>query len=72
MAGLVAITVSCTFVSAWAAVVIGLAAGALMVFGVFCFDRFRIDDPVGAVSVYLTNGVWRTLSIGLFSNPEGV
>ena len=72
LAGLVAITVPCAFVSAWAAVVIGLAAGALVVFGVFCFDRFRIDDPVGAVSVHLTNGVWRTLSIGLFSNPEGV
>ena len=72
LAGLVAITAPCAFVSASAAVVIGLVAGTLVVFSVLCFDRLRIDDPVGALSVHLTNGIWGTLSIGLFSNPVEV
>ena len=72
LAGLVAITAPCAFVSAWAAVVIGLIGGALVVFSVLAFDRLRIDDPVGALSVHLANGVWGTLSIGLFSNPQGL
>ncbi|MEE8452046.1 MAG: ammonium transporter [Thermoguttaceae bacterium] len=72
LAGLVAITAPCAFVSAGAAVVIGLIAGALVLFGVIFFDRCRIDDPVGALSVHLVNGVWGTLAIGLFSNPDGV
>jgi len=70
LAGLVAITAPCAFVSAWAAVVIGLVAGALVVFSVLCFDRLRIDDPVGALSVHLTNGIWGTLSIGLFATKD--
>ena len=72
LAGLVAITAPCAFVSAWAAVVIGAVAGALVVFAVICFDRARIDDPVGALSVHLVNGIWGTLAIGLFSDPAGV
>ncbi len=72
LAGLVAITAPCAFVSAWAAVVIGAVAGALVVFSVICFDRIRIDDPVGALSVHLANGIWGTLAIGLFSDPAGV
>ena len=63
----VAITAPCAFVSATAAVIIGLVAGTLVVFSVLCFDRFRIDDPVGALSVHLTNGIWGTLAVGLFA-----
>ena len=67
LAGLVAITAPCAFVTAPAAAVIGLVAGVLVVFSVLCFDKIRIDDPVGALSVHLTNGIWGTLAIGLFA-----
>ena len=66
LAGLVAITAPCAFVDVWASVVIGLIAGLIIVPSVRFFDRMRIDDPVGALSVHLTNGIWGTLSIGLF------
>ena len=66
LAGLVAITAPCAFVDVWASVVIGLIAGLIIVPSVRFFDRIRIDDPVGALSVHLTNGIWGTLSIGLF------
>lgn len=75
LAGLVAITAPCAFVSAWASVVIGVVAGCLVVFSVIYIDRCRIDDPVGALSVHLVNGIWGTLSIGLFatmSAPGGI
>ena len=75
LAGLVAITAPCAFVTAPAAAVIGLVAGVLVVFSVLCFDKIRIDDPVGALSVHLTNGIWGTLAIGLFATtaaPGGI
>jgi Amt family ammonium transporter len=69
LAGLVAITAPCAFVSMGAAFLIGVIAGVLVVGSVFFFDRIRIDDPVGALSVHLVNGVWGTLALGLFANP---
>lgn len=68
LAGLVAITAPCAFVSVPAALLIGGIAGILVVFGVYLFDRARIDDPVGALSVHLVNGVFGTLALGLFAN----
>jgi Amt family ammonium transporter len=68
LAGLVAITASCAFVSAGGASIIGLIAGILVVESVFLFDRIQIDDPVGAVSVHGVNGAWGCLSIGLFAD----
>lgn len=68
IAGLVAITAPCAWVEAWAAVVIGLVAGVLVVLGVYFFDKIGIDDPVGAVSVHGINGVWGLLSVGLFAD----
>lgn len=70
LAGLVAITAPCAFVSVPVSIVIGLIAGALVVFGVLFFDRIRVDDPVGATSVHLLNGVFGTLCIGLFATPD--
>ncbi len=67
LAGLVAITAPCAFVTPLASVFIGLIAGVLVVFGVIGFDRLRIDDPVGALSVHLVNGIWGTLAVGLFA-----
>jgi Amt family ammonium transporter len=66
LAGLVAITAPCAFVSIGAGAGIGLVAGVLVVLAVVAFDRVRIDDPVGALSVHLVNGVWGTLALGLF------
>jgi Amt family ammonium transporter len=68
LAGLVAITAPCAFVSAGGSIVIGLVAGILVVEAVFFFDRRHIDDPVGAVSVHGVNGAWGCLSLGLFAD----
>jgi Amt family ammonium transporter len=70
LAGLVAITAPCGAVDAWAAFVIGGVGGVLVVFSVFFFDRIKIDDPVGAVSVHGVCGAWGVLSIGLFAKYD--
>jgi Amt family ammonium transporter len=67
LAGLVAITAGCAFVSVESSLIIGLLAGAIVVFAVIAFDRIRIDDPVGALSVHLANGIFGTLAVGLFA-----
>jgi len=69
LAGLVAITAGCAFVSVGSAVVIGAIAGVIVVFAVLFFDKIRVDDPVGATAVHLANGVFGTLALGLFSDP---
>ncbi|MDD4909437.1 MAG: ammonium transporter [Candidatus Omnitrophica bacterium] len=66
LAGLVAITAPCAFVEPWAAIAIGAVAGVIVVLGVVLLDKARIDDPVGAVPVHALNGIWGTLSIGIF------
>ncbi len=68
LAGLVAITAPCAFVTAGGAAIIGLVAGILVVESVFFFDRLKIDDPVGAISVHGVNGAWGCLSLGLFAD----
>ncbi len=67
LAGLVAITAGCAFVDVNSAAIIGLIAGALAVFAVPLFDKLKLDDPVGALSVHLVNGVFGTLAVGLFA-----
>jgi Amt family ammonium transporter len=67
LAGLVAITAPCAFVSVGSSVVIGAIAGVLVVGAVLFFDRVKVDDPVGAISVHLVNGVFGTLCVGLFA-----
>jgi Amt family ammonium transporter len=69
LAGLVAITAGCDCVTPVGAFFIGLVAGILVVLSVEFFDNIaKIDDPVGAVSVHMMNGMWGTLAVGLFSN----
>ena len=68
LAGLVAITAPCAFVNSIGACLIGLIAGILVVESVFFFDKLKIDDPVGAISVHGTCGAWGCLSIGLFAD----
>jgi Amt family ammonium transporter len=70
LAGLVAITAPCAWVSVPSSLFIGLIAGTLVVFAVLFFDRIKIDDPVGALSVHLVNGIWGTLAVGIFASPE--
>lgn len=70
LAGLVAITAPCAVVGITDSVIIGLVAGALVVESVLTFDKLHIDDPVGATSVHLVNGIWGTLAVGLFANPS--
>lgn len=70
LAGLVAITASCAFVETWAAVVIGLIAGVLVFYSARFFEKMKIDDPIFALSVHGTAGVWGTLSTGFFATKE--
>ena len=70
LAGLVAITASCAFVSISSSLIIGLIAGFLVVVSVLFFDKVKIDDPVGATSVHLVCGVFGTLCVGLFAQAE--
>ena len=67
LAGLVAITAPVGAVQTWAAVVIGAIGGLIVVYSVGMFDRLKIDDPVGAISVHAVAGTWGTLSIALFA-----
>ena len=71
LAGLVAITGACAYVSVTSALIIGAIAGVIVVFSVVFFDRIKIDDPVGATSVHLVCGVFGTICVGLFAQ-EGV
>ena len=71
LAGLVGITAGADVMTPLSSIVIGLVAGGLVVGSVLFFDRIKIDDPVGAISVHLTCGIWGTLAVGIFStNPE--
>ena len=67
LAGLVAITSPCASVSPLSAVMIGAAAGIIVVLSVLFFDKIKIDDPVGAISVHGVCGAWGTLAAGLFN-----
>jgi len=69
LAGLVAITAPCAFVAPWAACVIGIIAGAIVVAVVVLVERVaKVDDPVGAVAVHGANGLWGLLAVGLFAD----
>ncbi|OGW78281.1 MAG: hypothetical protein A2Z83_08355 [Omnitrophica bacterium GWA2_52_8] len=67
LAGLVAITAPCAFVSVASSALIGLIAGVIVVLAVIAFDKSHIDDPVGALSVHLVNGVFGTICVGFFA-----
>ena len=67
LAGLVAITAPCAFVSVGSAAIIGLIAGVCVVPAVILFDRAGVDDPVGATAVHLIHGILGTLFVGLFA-----
>ncbi|WP_113923301.1 ammonium transporter [Cognataquiflexum aquatile] len=68
LAGLVGITAGADQMGVGEAAIIGLIGGTLVVFAVVFFDKIKIDDPVGAISVHLIGGIWGTLAVGLFGN----
>ncbi|HEX2661106.1 MAG TPA: ammonium transporter [Polyangia bacterium] len=68
LAGLVAITSPCAFVSPVGAFIIGIIAGVLVIWSVNFFEKLRIDDPVGAISVHGVNGAFGLIAVGLFSD----
>ena len=72
LGGLVGITAGCATVEPWGAVIIGIVAGAVIVYGVELLYKLRIDDPVGAVPVHLFNGIWGTLAVGLFTTEANL
>ncbi len=72
LAGLVAITAPCAFVSPISAIIIGFIAGVIVVLSVLFFDRIKIDDPVGATSVHLVCGILGTLAVGIFHEKDGL
>ena len=70
LAGLVAITCPCYWVSPTGAILLGGVAGVIVVGGVELLEYLRIDDPIGAVPVHGICGIWGTLSLGLFATGE--
>ncbi|MFH1645697.1 MAG: ammonium transporter [Candidatus Omnitrophota bacterium] len=70
LAGLVAITAPCAFVSPIDALIIGGIGGILVVLAVILLDKLHIDDPVGAFPVHGVNGIWGTLAVGLFGRAD--
>ncbi|NLM35834.1 MAG: ammonium transporter [Clostridiales bacterium] len=66
LAGLVAITAGCAYVDVLGSLIIGAIGGVLVVFAVVFFDKLKLDDPVGATSVHLANGIFGTICVGLF------
>ncbi len=72
LAGLVAITAPCAFVTPAAAILIGIVGGIIVVLGTLLLDRVRVDDPVGAFPVHGLNGIWGTLAVGLFHTQSGL
>lgn len=72
LAGLVAITAGCAYVASWAAIVIGLVAGILVILATGWVDNLKVDDPVGAFAVHGANGILGTLAVGLFNIHKGL
>ncbi len=66
LGGLVAITAGPNLYDMYTPILIGAIGGALVVFAVPIFDKLQLDDPVGALSVHLVNGIWGTLAVGIF------
>ena len=72
LAGLVGITAGADQMTPLTSVIIGGIAGVLVVLAVGFFDKLKLDDPVGALSVHLVNGVWGTLAVGIFGAKAGL
>ncbi len=72
LAGLVGITAGADLMGVNSSIIIGLIGGGLIVLAVVFFDKIKVDDPVGAISVHLVGGIWGTLAVGIFGDLAGV
>jgi Amt family ammonium transporter len=72
LAGLVGITAGADQMGVNSSIIIGLVGGGLIVLAVVFFDKIKVDDPVGAISVHLVGGIWGTLAVGIFGDLAGV
>jgi len=72
LAGLVGITAGADQMAMTSSILIGLIAGVIVVYSVIFFDKMKIDDPVGAISVHLVCGIWGTLAVGIFGEMAGM
>ena len=72
LAGLVGITAGADVISPFSAIIVGFISGLLVYIFVVFFDKLKIDDPVGAISVHLICGVWGTLAVGIFSSEHSL
>ena len=70
LAGLVGITAGPDVISGLFAVLVGAIAGVIVVFSILMFDRLKVDDPVGAISVHGVCGIWGTLAVGIFGGAN--
>ncbi len=70
LAGLVSITAGADSVSVWSAVFMGAVGGIIVVFSILFFDRIKIDDPVGAISVHGVCGIWGTIAVAFFGGAS--
>jgi len=70
LGGLVSVTAGADMFDMYAPIYIGAIGGAIVVYGVALFDKLRIDDPVGALSVHLLNGIWGTIAVALFTDAS--
>lgn len=70
LAGLVSITAGADSVSVWASVLMGAIGGVIVVFSIVFFDKIKIDDPVGAISVHGVCGIWGTVAVGIFGGAN--
>ena len=72
LAGLVGITAGADQMGVGESAIIGFIGGGLIVFAVVFFDKIKVDDPVGAISVHLVGGIWGTLAVGIFGELAGM
>ncbi|PZX59785.1 Amt family ammonium transporter [Algoriphagus ratkowskyi] len=72
LAGLVGITAGADLMSINSSIIIGFIGGGLIVLAVVFFDKIKVDDPVGAISVHLVGGIWGTLAVGIFGDLAGI
>jgi Amt family ammonium transporter len=70
LCGTVAIAAGCAFVEPWAALLIGIAAGMMVVVAVAFWERMGVDDPCGVISVHGLGGLWGLLSLGIFADGK--
>jgi ammonium transporter, Amt family len=72
LAGLVSITAGADLMSPMESIIIGFIGGIMVVFAIVMFDKLKLDDPVGALSVHLICGIWGTLAVGIFGDLAGI